>query len=188
MSLTVLTASTAAPITLAELRSHVRGSTEDNALITSYALSARHYCETFTRTAVAPTQYRLTQPCLGDVTLPRSPVLSSTSYTTTVSYLVQGASTWTTVASSLYRVEAGTPGRVVLKSGASWPSPTFETGDPVRIDFWAGTTAAPEPIKQAMRLLVGHWYENRESVVVGTVQAKLAHTVSMLLWSERVDV
>lgn len=36
-----------------------------------------------------------------------------------------------------------------------------DVGDP---DVWA----APEPIKQAVRMIVEHWYINREAVVVGT--------------------
>jgi hypothetical protein len=39
----------------------------------------------------------------------------------------------------------------------------------------------PETIRTAMRLLVGHWYENREATVVGTTAAELPLAVESLL-------
>lgn len=43
------------------------------------------------------------------------------------------------------------------------------------------TWAAPEDIKQAVRMLVGHWFLNRESAVVATVSVEVAQGVSMIL-------
>jgi len=78
----------------------------------------------------------------------------------------------TTVDSTIYTVKtyADSLGRLVLNYGESWPSVTFATADPVNIRFTAGFDPAgndgipqiPECLKQAMHLLIGHWYENRE--------------------------
>jgi uncharacterized phiE125 gp8 family phage protein len=39
----------------------------------------------------------------------------------------------------------------------------------------------PESFRQAMKLMLGHWFENRENVVVGTITAKLPEAASRLL-------
>lgn len=41
--------------------------------------------------------------------------------------------------------------------------------------------AVNETQRHACRLLVGHWYENRESVAVGTIAPKVPMAVDMLL-------
>jgi uncharacterized phage protein (predicted DNA packaging) len=51
-------------------------------------------------------------------------------------------------------------------------------GDPVLPDEM-GLTA---DVEQAILLLVGHWYANREAVVVGTIAAALPLAVERLLW------
>jgi uncharacterized phiE125 gp8 family phage protein len=51
------------------------------------------------------------------------------------------------------------------------------TVDALDADVWP----APADIQQAVKLLVGHWHENRESVVVGTTAAEVPMSVQMLL-------
>ena len=60
---------------------------------------------------------------------------------------------------------------VALKSGQSWPS-TSPRQDAVSVSFIAGTAAAevPAPIKQAILLMIGHWYANREAVAPGDIR------------------
>ncbi len=50
------------------------------------------------------------------------------------------------------------------------------TVDGVDANVWA----APKDIQAAVLLLVGHWNENRESVVVGTTASEVPMTVQML--------
>jgi len=45
--------------------------------------------------------------------------------------------------------------------------------------------ALPVSITQAMLLLIGHWYANREAVVVGTISADVPHAVDSLLFKYR---
>ncbi len=51
-----------------------------------------------------------------------------------------------------------------------WQAPTtFARPDAVQITFTAGYGAAsdvPQPIRQAIKLMIGHWFENREGVVL----------------------
>lgn len=69
------------------------------------------------------------------------------------------------------------------------PPPLASRSDAISIDMTVGYGAAaddvPEAIRQAIKLLVGHWYENRETVVVGTIVADLPFAVSALLAPHR---
>ena len=78
------------------------------------------------------------------------------------------------------------PGRVLPGFGMSWPVFTPFPAAPIRIQFVAGYAVLPEPIRQAMLLLVGHWYENREAT--GTAKDQTAFSVHALLSPYRVEV
>ncbi len=65
------------------------------------------------------------------------------------------------------------PSRVLPAIGASWPSTRVQMAA-VRVRYWAGytlpddspsLTVLPKPIKQAMLLVLGHLYENREDSI-----------------------
>lgn len=59
---------------------------------------------------------------------------------------------------------------------------TYDAGytvDALDADVWP----APLDIQQAVKLLVGHWFENRESVVVGTSGFEVPLSVQMLVSS-----
>jgi len=59
------------------------------------------------------------------------------------------------------------------------------TVDALDADVWP----APADIQQAVKLLVGSWFENRESVVVGTSGFEVPQSVQMLLSAQtRVSV
>jgi uncharacterized phiE125 gp8 family phage protein len=78
---------------------------------------------------------------------------------------------------------AGLPPRLVPASGAL-PNPGRAAGG-IEIDFTAGfgTTAGsvPEPIRQALKLLVAHWYEHRDPVEIGDPAMAIPPAVSALL-------
>lgn len=71
-----------------------------------------------------------------------------------------------------------------LANTASWPS-TYERDDALSItaSFGYGATASEVPavIKHAAKMLLGHWYENREAVLVGTVSSELPAGIMKLL-------
>jgi uncharacterized phiE125 gp8 family phage protein len=62
---------------------------------------------------------------------------------------------------------------------------TCDRADAVTIEFTAGygaaASAVPAEIKQAMYLMIGHWYENRESVNVGNIVNELPFAAQALL-------
>jgi hypothetical protein len=71
------------------------------------------------------------------------------------------------------------------RGGRCYTSPvfvraTYDAGyevDQADADVWA----APELIRQAVRMLVAHWYLNRETVVVGTISSEVQMGVRDIL-------
>ncbi len=79
-----------------------------------------------------------------------------------------------TFASTYYFVDTAN-GRIGLNYGDTWPTSTLRPINGVCIEFVAGYGAAasvPTPIYQAMLLLIGHLYEQREA----TIEAALRKT------------
>ena len=78
---------------------------------------------------------------------------------------------------------AGLPPRLVPASGAL-PNPGRAAGG-IEIDFTAGygaaATSVPEPIRQALKLLVAHWYEHRDPVEIGDPETAIPAAVSALV-------
>ncbi len=71
-----------------------------------------------------------------------------------------------------------TPGRIVLRHGASWPSVHLRESGAITIEYAAGYGDDPDDVpgdlKRALLLLVGSWYEQREDYVI----ARTAQTVT----------
>lgn len=76
-----------------------------------------------------------------------------------------------TFAADNYRVIGGASPALILKSGKSWPATNCQP-ECVRIQYKSGYGTdgedVPAPIRQAMLLMIAHWYENREAVVMPT--------------------
>lgn len=91
----------------------------------------------------------------------------------TSDYYVDGSHIWPNASfnwpvNPLFRAQL-TRFRVVYSAGY--------TVSPTDSDVWP----APADIQHAVKLLVGHWFENRESVVVGTTAAEVPMSVQMLV-------
>jgi uncharacterized phiE125 gp8 family phage protein len=74
------------------------------------------------------------------------------------------------------------PGVVRLAFGKSWPS-TRDEANAVTIRFVCGYTSAnevPMPIKQAMLLQLRHLYEQRDTIIKGTIVKALPAYMSMM--------
>jgi uncharacterized phiE125 gp8 family phage protein len=172
----------------AKLHCRVDHSTED-ALFTRLIGVARRQCEQIsqwaftTRTLVSKLDY---WPYDGCIELPYPPLQSVTSIVYT-----DANDDDHTLDSVYYKVDThGTPGRIILKSGVNWPSEDLQVGASITITYVAGfgdENEVPDTYKQAMLLLVGHLYENRESVVVqqGVSLVQVPQAVEWLLLTDR---
>jgi uncharacterized phiE125 gp8 family phage protein len=82
----------------------------------------------------------------------------------------------------------GTPGRIAPVYGTSWPSVRSQL-DAIVVQYDAGygelASDVPACIRQAILLLVGDWYENREETVIGTISSPLPTGVKYLLATEQ---
>jgi uncharacterized phiE125 gp8 family phage protein len=151
-----------------KLHSRVGGDVEDS-LIDFWIRAARRHVENILWRALITQTLELTLhawPRRNEIQLPRPPLVSVTSVKTTDSAGVEA--TWP--ATKYQVITQGSPGRIVPAYGESWPSTTLRAANGIAVRYVAGYGDAddvPEQYKQAMLLLIGHWYENREAVVVG---------------------
>lgn len=115
----------------------------------------------------------------------RSPLISVTSIT----YIdTDGVSQ--TLATTEYDVDTSKePGRIAEAFDKTWPETRAQV-NAVTVRYKAGygtaSTDVPETIRQAMLLLIGNWYENREDVVIGPQPRVLPKAVDSLLWMHRI--
>ncbi|GMA52064.1 hypothetical protein GCM10025857_34210 [Alicyclobacillus contaminans] len=209
MILRVFTQPTTEPVTLDEAKLYLRvdGSDEDT-LINALIATAREYCESFQNRAYITQTLELTLDQFpgyltgphsswmhegyrtrhhrrhhAEIRLPRPPIQSVESVTYT-----DDTGTTTTLDPETYIVDTDSePGRIVPASGQCWPCVRLQPINGVRIRYVAGygdTNAVPNRVKQAIQLLVGHWYLNREAV--GNVGGEVEFAVKALLSQERV--
>lgn len=76
-----------------------------------------------------------------------------------------------TVDTSKYVVDLdATPARLTPPWGEAWPIAWWRAGG-VKIEFVAGYTAVPADLKAAILLMIAHWYNAREAVVVNDSRA-----------------
>lgn len=165
----------ATPVSLAEIKAHVRQDhSADDTVLVDLVTAAVEATEDASSEVLQESTLVVTLdrwPVGGVIEVPRYPIQAVDSIT----YLEEGGSSPTTLSSSLYRVDtASKPPRIVLKANQTWPSASLEYGAPITITCTAGYADGfvPERAKQAVKLLVGHWYANREAVVSGTITAE----------------
>ena len=101
-------------------------------------------------------------PCSDKMKIPYPPLVSVSS----IKYTNDDGTEYT-MSTSSYNVDTNSePGRIVLADTGEWPSETLNAMNPINIEFVAGygtSTSVPKTIKQAMKLIVGDLYENREN-------------------------
>jgi len=190
MALVEVTAPSEEPISMEVARLHLRvDHQDDDALILSLIKAARDWAETFTRRALITQTWRLSLekwPSSDTIEVPLPPLQSVSS----IAYKDKDG-TQSTFSSSSYIVDTDkTPGEIVLAYGESWPGGSLYPTSPIAITFAAGygasASSVPASIRQAMLLLIGHLYENRESTVgVGNITV-VPMGVEALLWPYRV--
>lgn len=170
--LVLVTAPTAQVVTVEELRLHTRSenASEEDALGVLID-AATGQAEAFCRRRFVTQTWRATfdRFCSRGLVLPHPPLVSVTS----VKYL-DTAGTEQTLSASLYDAKTGAaPGRVVPAYGTSWPIARSEE-DAVRVQYVCGYGAAaavPAAIRQAVLIIAGTLYMNRESVAPTAMQA-----------------
>lgn len=101
-------------------------------------------------------------PCKDHIKLPYAPLVSVTS----IGYIDCDGTTYSMSTDDYIVDTKSEPGRIKLAYNASWPSVTLYPVNPIDIEYVAGygtSTNVPKTIKQAMLLITGDLYNNREN-------------------------
>jgi len=175
------------PVTLAEARTQCRldgDITDEDTLISTILIpAARRYCEQHCQRPLLSEdlmQWR-GQPA------PRIELAAGLVAVESVNYMDADGVEQTLPPARYYTDTAEHIGTVQLLGG-QWPAMQLHHPKPLRIQYRAGwpTDAVPADIKQAMLLLIAHWYDNREAVVIGTITSNLDFAVAALLAPYRI--
>lgn len=190
-SLRVITPPAFEPVTLDEAKAHLRVEiTDDDDLISRLITAAREDAEEWQGRAYITQTLRLTLDRFpwgdGPIWLPRPPVQSVTQ----IAY-VDSAGVQQIVDPSIYRVDtAHEPARIVPDTDQSWPDDELAPVAAVTVDYVAGYgdvgADVPAAIRQAILLILGHLYENREDVVIGRSVIRIPMASQHLLAKGRV--
>jgi uncharacterized phiE125 gp8 family phage protein len=166
----VVTPPSVEPVSLAELRQHMRVFAQDDdedAYITALGKAAREYlevrtCRSFVTQTIDATLDGFPESSSLPIKLLYPPLQSVES----VSY-VDGDGATQTLAEGDYTVVSGTPGLVMPAFGKSWPAASVRPGSVV-VRFVAGygddADSVPETAKLLIKILAGTWYDRREAV------------------------
>jgi uncharacterized phiE125 gp8 family phage protein len=154
-TLTKLKTGSTAPVSVAEIKTHLRiDHSDDDSVLAELIDTAIQHIEDLVGHALRPTPYRLD---LDQFPRDEQEIIELDIYIDSVdSVQYEDADGVTqTMPSADYDVDdASLPGRII-RTANEWPD-----GSDVKINF---TSAVPKPAKQAIKLLVGHWYEQREA-------------------------
>ena len=187
MPKTLITAPTVEPVSLVEAKEHLNvTSSDDDALIDSLIIASREYVENYLQRALATQTWDIFLDAFSnkmEISLPPLQSITSIKY-------IDTDGNEQTLSSSIYSVDtAAEPGIIRLAYNQSWPS-TRPDANAVTIRAVCGYGNSwndiPKAITQAIKLLIGHWYEVREPVVIGTITGNIPFTVESLLYPYRI--
>ena len=181
----LVTAPGATPITLAEAKAHLRvDHAEDDTLIGTLIQAATDHLDGWSgvlgRCLVTQTWSQSFDGFYGRfLRLPFPDVASIASVT-----YQDADDAEQIVASASYAIKEDAKS-AYLFFAESFAIPTvYARPDAVTVTFTTGygaASAVPEAIKAAIKLLVGHWYENRESISAGPGLSELPMSVQSLV-------
>ena len=171
----LVTAAGSDALTLAEMRSWLRvDSTVSDADVTALLGAATAMVERDTGQVLLSSTFKLVLdewPADQVIRLPRHPVTAVSQ----IRYL-DTAGSWQVLDAATYTLaNVRNPARIGLAVNQTWPPAAVQIGA-IEITFVAGyanAAAVPKNLTMALRLLASHWNENREAVVVGSINQQL---------------
>lgn len=186
---TVVTEPAVEPLALPEVKLNLRYPYDyEDVLIRALITAARKYVETATGRALITQTLRLTRDHFPGWSegytfrLPMPPLQTVTN----IQYTDDAGVTQTVTAAEYVVDASSTPGRIALADGYYWPTDGIDQIASVKVNYVAGyglAVSVPQTIKQAMHLLIAHWFVNREAVAPGSFN-EVPMAVGSLLGSE----
>ena len=177
-----------AAVSAAEIRTHCRIDHTDEDVYLDRLVATAEAVMRNLGISVITTAFQGRLPAFPDgriIALPVAPLVSVTSVT-----YYDADNTQQTLDASKYTVDSyAVPGQVQLAYTEIWPT-TYDRTDAVEIEWTAGygatSATAPADLLHAIELLVGHWYENRETVLIGTISKSIELAFSDLIQHHRI--
>ena len=188
MATVLLSGPAVEPITLAEAKAHLRvDSSGEDSLIQSLIMASRLHIEAALDLALITQSWRHQRdvwPPSRVLILPLRPVQSVTAVT-----LHDDDATSRSLDIDSFVLDGfANPARLVWRGPGAVPAAGM-VANGIEIDFVAGHGNAPSdvppPIRQALLLLIAHWYEHREPVEIGATATTIPAGVSELLMPYR---
>ena len=184
----VTSVSTINILTTAEIKSHLKvDTTADDTLIDNLRDAATNSAQEYTNrffTTTTLTQYADKWSEISE--LYKSPLqsISHIKYYDTNNVLQ-------TLAASVYISDSSAkPPRIALAPDQTYPDLADRIAA-IRVEYIVGVTTADlvdKAIKQAVLLTIGHWYQNREAVIVGRIATELPMSAKYLLDQYKIQV
>jgi uncharacterized phiE125 gp8 family phage protein len=167
---------------------------DDDAYIGTLITAAREWTEAYLSRALIHQRLTMTLESFpvseDEVSLPMPPMATAgTTTAVSLTYTLQSGAT-ATLSTSTYRVSRySTPGEIQTIYGGTWPADQIQDENAISVTWWAGYGATgssvPASIRHAILMLVGYWYENRSTVLVGSISKQLEFAVESLLSSQK---
>lgn len=185
MRLSLISAPGESPVSLSAVKAHARvDSADEDALLQALIEAATSLLDGpagILGRAIVTQTWLLELPAWpASLVLPIEPVQS-----VTISYLdADGAEV--ALDPGLFYLSSRPSHASILYWSPGWVEPALSQANafPVRVRIVAGfgaASATPPAIAQAIKMMVTHWYQQREAVVVGTITANVPLAVDALL-------
>lgn len=182
MKYIVVAEPTTEPVSLEEVKLFLRllpdDTSEDN-FISGLITASREYCENFTARALATQTIMLYLDSIpSEVEVPMPPLQSVDK----IEVIDADKAAHELIVDTDYMIDSGEISSIIFTANAQEVAAHLYPINPVQITCTVGYDAdIPVSIKQAMLLLVAHWYENREAVATnGEVGERIALGVRSL--------
>lgn len=170
-TLTVTEAPEEEPVSLEEALAHLRVDDEgEEDYIEHLITTAREWLEDIANVALVTQEIEMNLdafPTQRSLQVPRVPLQTVEE----IEYIDEDGTTHTMPASDYLVDNRAKPGRIVLKSDSNWPMEPLQEVSAVTVCYTAGFGEAadvPKIYKQILLLQIAHWYENRETTIIGS--------------------
>tara|TARA_Y100000401_G_scaffold87004_1_gene72399 strand:+ start:21 stop:602 length:582 start_codon:yes stop_codon:yes gene_type:complete len=186
----IVTAAASNILTTAEVKTHLKvDTTADDTYIDNLIVAATNSAQEYTNRFFISTEIRQYADTWDEsLSLFKSPVDTDSSYS--VKYW-DADDTLQTLSTDIYLIDdIQMPARMGLRPNKSFPV-LADKINAVYITYHVGVAnaaAVDKAIKQAVLLTIGHWYQNREAVIVGRQVNEMPMSAKYLLDQYKIQV
>jgi len=185
----VITEATTNILTTAEVKTHLKvDTTADDTYIDTLIVAATKSCEEYTNRFFITTEITQYGDKWRDVAeLYKSPVQTTLF---NVKYWPPTGTLQTLLTTKYTLDNVSKPARLVPSPNESWPD-IIDGLNAIEINYKVGVDSADDvdgAIKQAVLLTIGHWYQNRETVVIGRIATEVPISAKYLLDQYKIQV